>query len=181
MKVAITGHTKGIGKALADLYQGHIGFSRTNGYDLSNDDNLERIIAQSLDCDVFINNAYWGNVQTKLFNMIFEQWKYDASKTILNVVSGAQYDVTEIPEDSQYKNYFDDKKELARVSCPGSIYDRKCRIINVSPGYVATDRVPEWWLIEENQPYMSPEDCAGYIKWALDQDIEIGELSFWKF
>ena len=94
MKVAITGHTQGIGKAIADLYPAHIGFSRSNGYDISIDDNLQRIISQSLDCDVFINNAYAGNAQTKLFNMIFSQWQHDVSKTILNLVSGAQYDYT---------------------------------------------------------------------------------------
>ena len=180
MKVAITGHTRGIGKALAELYPEHMGFSRSNGYDITVDDNLGKIITQSLDCDVFINNAYSGNAQTKLFNMMFEQWKHDVSKTILNVVSGAQYDVSESLDDPDYKDYVQDKRELANISCPGSIYDKKCRIINVSPGYVATDRVPEWWLIKENQPYMSPEQCAKYIKWAVDQDIEIGELSFWK-
>ena len=35
MKIAITGHTKGIGKAIADLYPNVIGFSRSKGYDIS--------------------------------------------------------------------------------------------------------------------------------------------------
>lgn len=180
MKVAITGHTKGIGRAIADLYPDHIGFSSSNGYDISIDATLEKVIAESMTCDVFINNAYAGNAQTKLFNMIFEQWQHDVSKTILNVVSAAQYDFSG-EGDTNYQKYNEHKKELAKVSSPGNINDRKCRIINVSPGWVATERVPEWWLIEENHPYISSEKCAGYIKWALDQDIEIAELGFWKF
>ena len=40
-KIAITGHTKGIGKAIADLYSKKnyevIGLSRSNGYDMSSD------------------------------------------------------------------------------------------------------------------------------------------------
>ena len=44
-KIAVIGHTKGIGKAIADLYSKMgfkvIGMSRTNGYDLA--ENQEAI------------------------------------------------------------------------------------------------------------------------------------------
>ena len=40
-KIAVIGHTKGIGKAICDLYKKKkfevVGFSRTNGYDLEQD------------------------------------------------------------------------------------------------------------------------------------------------
>ena len=60
MKFAITGHTSGIGKAIAELcrtkgYQ-WIGFSRGTGYDISED--CDKIVNESSDCDVFINNAH---------------------------------------------------------------------------------------------------------------------------
>jgi hypothetical protein len=68
MKVAITGHTSGLGKEFYDhfLYQGYevIGLSRSNGYDISK--NIEDIIKVSSGCDLFINNAYSGNGQLKL-------------------------------------------------------------------------------------------------------------------
>jgi hypothetical protein len=68
MKVAITGHTSGLGKEFYEhfLYQGHevIGLSRSNGYDISK--NIEDIIEISSGCDLFINNAYSGNSQLKL-------------------------------------------------------------------------------------------------------------------
>ena len=56
MKIAITGHTKGIGKACADVFSEHevIGFSRSNGFDIQ---AIEPILDSSNDCDVFINNA----------------------------------------------------------------------------------------------------------------------------
>mgnify|MGYP001626557762 CR=1 FL=1 len=50
MKIALTGHTSGIGKALYDiLSQEHdvVCFSRSNGYDIKEDDTIERIV-QSL-------------------------------------------------------------------------------------------------------------------------------------
>ena len=60
MKVAITGHTKGIGRAIADLYYTDevVGFSRSNGYDISVEESISRIITESLECDIFVNNAY---------------------------------------------------------------------------------------------------------------------------
>ena len=172
MKVAITGHTSGIGKEIANLFPDHLGFSRSNGYDISVDEQQEQIISQSLECNVFINNAYFKNAQSKIFSMILEHWRYDASKTIVNIVSRAQYD----HHDDEYTN---NKRDLAKISHPGAMYDRECRIININPGWVATDRIPEQWLIEENHPYISSHQCAQYIKWAVDQDLEIGELAFW--
>ncbi len=63
MKIAITGHTKGIGKALYNYFSeiGHevIGMSRSNGYDITL--NPDKILEQISSCDLFINNAYDGN------------------------------------------------------------------------------------------------------------------------
>ena len=174
MKLAITGHTKGIGKAIADLYPDHIGFSRSNGYDISVSSHLEKILTESQDCDVFINNAYCDNAQTKVFNMIYELWRNDSNKTIVNIVSRSQYDP------HNHRPYSNHKRELAEYANPGFMYDRKCRIINLSPGWVSSAAVPQAWLEEQDLPYITADKCAGYVKWALEQDLEIGELSFWK-
>ena len=58
MKIAITGHTKGIGKAIAGLYYTDevVGFSRSNGYDISVEESISRIVAESIECDIFVNN-----------------------------------------------------------------------------------------------------------------------------
>ena len=56
MIIGITGHTKGLGKAIYDtLKASHtiIGFSRTNGYNIQ---SPNKIIDCLKDCDVFINN-----------------------------------------------------------------------------------------------------------------------------
>lgn len=59
MKIAITGHTSGLGKfLLGNLSQNHEckGFSRSNGYDLKED--FENVIRQIRTCDLFINNSF---------------------------------------------------------------------------------------------------------------------------
>ena len=58
MKIAITGHTKSLGKALFEfLSQKHeiIGFSRSNGYDIKSPFDRKKIVKESKDCDIFIN------------------------------------------------------------------------------------------------------------------------------
>ena len=93
MKISITGHTKGIGKACFDvLSQDHdvIGFSRTNGFNIT---EPKKIFSASVGCDVFINNAYIMDTddQLKLFKMFFEEWKDDKDKFIVNIGSKSKY------------------------------------------------------------------------------------------
>ena len=75
MKVAITGHTAGIGQALATQYRnrGHeiVGISRREGHNI-------RVIPKICDliepCDIFINNAQAGFAQTELLFEMSKRW-----------------------------------------------------------------------------------------------------------
>ena len=82
MKIAITGHTSGLGKTLAkELNKNHeiIGFSRKN----IAIENYKKIVNKTLDCDIFINNAHSYFYQTLLLQEIFNKWK-NKNKTIVN-------------------------------------------------------------------------------------------------
>lgn len=72
MKVLITGHTSGIGKSLLEHYKnkGHtvIGMSRSNGYDITKDQ--DKIIKESKDADLFINNATSDMAQLELLQKL---------------------------------------------------------------------------------------------------------------
>jgi hypothetical protein len=73
MKIVITGHTSGIGKALYNYYSAEhevIGFSRSNGYNLP--DSLSDVIEGSKGCDLFINNCYADGVQVDLFKGLID-------------------------------------------------------------------------------------------------------------
>lgn len=87
MNVAITGHTSGIGKAIGEWMtaRGHHvrGFSRTNGYDISNDAILDRIVKECEDIDIFFNHAYYDFQQTKLLYLLHQAWR-DQRRTIVN-------------------------------------------------------------------------------------------------
>jgi NAD(P)-dependent dehydrogenase (short-subunit alcohol dehydrogenase family) len=75
MKIAITGHTAGIGQALAKFYsqQGHdiVGLSRREGNNIR---NIPKIADQIEPCDVFVNNAQAGYAQTELLFEMAQRW-----------------------------------------------------------------------------------------------------------
>lgn len=90
MKIAITGHSKGIGAEFKSYYesQGHtiLGFSRSNGYDLRNWDLMHKMLAEISDCDMLISCAKPDFVQTTLLYEVWKKWQ-GQPKTIINISS----------------------------------------------------------------------------------------------
>lgn len=175
MKVAITGHSNGIGKAIADLYPNSLGFSRSNGFDIAKAEDIQLIVESvlAMDCDIFVNNAYHDFAQCDLLEAMFNHWKHDPTKTIVNIISRARYGL------GKAKFYGQTKMELySKAKTMMFSPEKRCRIININPGYVKTDMVSH---VPDNVKMLTPEQLAEMIKWCLDQPqgIEIGELSVW--
>ena len=110
MKVAITGHTSGLGKGLYDhfLNQGHevFGLSRSNGFDIS--DNFKQVVDICSECDLFINNAYCGDSQSKLILSL----KNKVKKIIVCGSSVSKYrDII----DTEYSKNKKDLSDLCRL------------------------------------------------------------------
>jgi len=76
MKIAITGHTAGIGQALAQEYilDQHevVGLSQREGNNIR---NTPKICDRIEPCDVFINNAQTGYAQTELLFEMAQRWQ----------------------------------------------------------------------------------------------------------
>lgn len=94
MKLAITGHTSGIGKELYMILQDHMdkvfGYSIANGYDITNYKSREKILYEIKNFDIFINNAFDKTGQTKLLQDVIDLWK-DKDKLIVNISSKSIY------------------------------------------------------------------------------------------
>lgn len=94
MKVAITGHTQGIGKAIFDelTNRSHqvCGYSRSNNWDIGSLEIRNKILAETLDFDVFINNAYCPLAQTELLKSLVTRWQ-GSKKLIVNIGSKSIY------------------------------------------------------------------------------------------
>lgn len=90
MKIAITGHTQGLGAEFKKMYEstGHVvtGFSRTNGYDLRDWSKMQSMIDQIQDYDLFISCAKPDFVQTTILYELWKRWK-GQPKTIINISS----------------------------------------------------------------------------------------------
>lgn len=83
MKIAITGHTAGIGQALCRslTQRGHeiIGLSKRDGHNIR---VIPKIAAKIEPCDMFINNAQAGYAQTELLYSVWESWQGKINKHI---------------------------------------------------------------------------------------------------
>ncbi len=136
-KVSITGHTKGIGNALLKVFEKNDflveGFSRTNGYDISNPLSRKEIISKSLDSDIFINNAFDHEGQISLLKEIVDQWK-NTNKLIIHIGTKGIY----IPVKTPHENYLNSKREQQEYII-SRFFKGSPRILNVKAGLIDTD------------------------------------------
>ena len=76
MKIAITGHSNGIGKAFAEQLsaRGHtiVGISRRDGENIRRVPHTATLVE---DCDLFINNAQTQYAQTELLYEVWKRWQ----------------------------------------------------------------------------------------------------------
>ena len=145
MKIAVTGHTSGIGEAVYDMCdltlegQNDVrGYSKSNGWNIAEEDG-DKVIQELIefDPDVFINNAYYPGIQTKILTTLFEEWK-GKPKTIVNVGSIAGY-MAQVTDDPGHHRYGDDKFEQAQFIVSNSFRDdneHQIRMFNISFSFV---------------------------------------------
>jgi hypothetical protein len=164
MKVAITGHTSGIGNSLTGVFPDFIGFSRKNGYDLHNISIRGKMYTEIEDCDIFINNADLGWNQTKLLYELWDRWK-DKDKLIVNIGSTAADYNQPIA-----RPYNIQKRALQDACLQLQQAQQSCKVMLVKPGYVDTPRVQQI-----NATKMDPGEVALYIK----DLIEMKNSTFW--
>jgi hypothetical protein len=173
-KIIITGHTHGIGKAIYDKFtevscHEIIGMSRSNGYDIDKD--FDKIVAEAEGCELFINNAYRDQQQTKLVNALKD-------KVDMMVVMGSvsRFYPELIPTD-----YVHDKQALAEA----------CRLVSLNPNGIPLLHLDlgfiEGTTVEGDDPsafvsdYTTPKDdiVDTIIFWA--QKPSIRQIEFrWK-
>lgn len=98
MKIAITGHTAGIGQALSQQYTalGHqiLGLSRREGNNIR---NIPKICDQIEPCDVFVNNAQAGYAQTELLFEMAGRWNNTGKQIVVVSTMMTQDPVSVLP------------------------------------------------------------------------------------
>jgi hypothetical protein len=167
MKIAITGHTQGLGKAFFNHFQSHnvIGFSRSNGYNIADLNSRSRILDEIKDVDMFINNAYnnFDDSQLKLLKEVYNLWE-GTDKIIVNVSSRYTSGFEKYCRDKEQQDEFCKSKEF---SLP--------YIINLKPGLIDTNRVKH---ITGNR--LSVDEVVSTLDIALNSSYKIHSITFGK-
>lgn len=134
MKIAITGHTSGLGKFLFDKYSldhNCIGFSRSNGFDLEKDHDI--IVKKIKTCDLFINNSFAMGAQMK-----YLQSCQDTKHVVMGSIAARNpnpdmpYYCAEKKKIEEYflKNCTHTKKDLLYLQLTGASYKQYSLIFN---------------------------------------------------
>ena len=136
MKIAITGHSAGIGQALATIYvkKGYevVGLSRRNGYNIR---SIPKVAGMIEPCDVFINNAQVGFAQTELLWEMWRRWK-GQDKVIVNV--STQMVLMQHASKTEWDEYLVQKKTLELAQETMTYRSELPMLILERPGAIAT-------------------------------------------
>lgn len=133
-RVAITGHTRGLGAALFERFSVSdmvVGLSRSNGFDIRKIDNIIERIAE---CDVFINSAYDRYSQVDLLYAVYDMWK-DKDKKIINIGSLSSIGVRDY-----LQPYAIHKKALHEAHMQIAHQQNKCKSYIFNIGYITDNQ-----------------------------------------
>jgi hypothetical protein len=173
MRVAITGHTSGIGFHIAEVLQKDgnevVGFSRSQGWDIS-DPVTQDLIVQNVvegDFDVFINNAHYKYAQSEILAKLHPYWE-GKKKTIVNIGSSITMRWDTKNKDPQYRNEklaIDDASEYYWNKSPWP------RVMIYKPCATDTNRMSHW-----NGPKECPSDIARFLVMCLRTPLRIQQI-----
>lgn len=172
--IAITGHTSGIGLGLLSKFQSEshtvIGFSRSNGHDLKNNDTIDNIInsLETNEIDTIVINAHWRFSQVNLLYRVADIWNNREDKTIITISSNSGDG-----KRNHAHQYAVEKTALDKASNQIAGF-HSARILNVRPGYVDTPRVQG--VKNQKIPVDRIADTIFWV-WSMPRDCSITELT----
>jgi NAD(P)-dependent dehydrogenase (short-subunit alcohol dehydrogenase family) len=181
-KIAVIGHSRGIGKAICDLYKKKkynvVGMSKSNGFDLVHDQ--EKILEKIQDCGLVVLNAHADRGQLTLLKKIYGRHSFDKMKVaVITSTSGIEeepdYNEFQIWDKFEYVQYCEIKKELIQyinelqeelISKPLSVYD-------VCPDVVDTDMTKGLW---ENLPKLKADEVAEAVRYCFESTFNVNKM-----
>jgi NADP-dependent 3-hydroxy acid dehydrogenase YdfG len=141
--VGITGHTCGLGKSIFAAFDQQdyntIGFSRSNGFDISKESVRQSILNQPL--DIFVNNAYHSFGQTALLYDLINAWD-NTNKLIINISSKGSFLPVGYNQDIYIKEVFEEyisEKRKQNNLINSRIFKSRPHILNIVVGPIDTN------------------------------------------
>ena len=181
-KIAVIGHTRGIGKAIADLYRNRnyqvVGLSRTNGYDLIS--NQDEIMEKIQDCGLVVLNAHAGRGQLNLLKRIYGRHSFDNMKVaVITSTSGTDegqdFNAFESWNKFEYVQYCESKKELMEyiVELQDELISKPLSVYDVCPDVVDTDMTKGLW---EDLPKLQAKEVAEAVRYCFDATFNVNKI-----
>jgi NADP-dependent 3-hydroxy acid dehydrogenase YdfG len=174
-KIAITGHSAGIGLALSNIYQTRgneiVGLSRRNGYNIR---SIPKIVNAARECDIFINNAQVGFAQTELLFALYKEWKGKENKKIINISTLMTSEPISTIPGIEMTEYYVQKIALEETIKQLRHYHDWPKLCLIKPGSIATRPGQT-----SPRPYADVNAWAQRIVDILDSgpDLEVEEVS----
>jgi NADP-dependent 3-hydroxy acid dehydrogenase YdfG len=188
-RIAITGHTRGIGEQLWNRLEDRgfelKGFSRSTGYNLQRVSTCKRVAEEIAEwnADVFVNNAYVPDNQVRLLYLMYEHW-VEKPRLIINLSATSSDSITNFSQMGYNENwtpYVSDKARLdwASLQLANMFKQGKCRVSLVKPGFVDTDSTEIFKEFAEDY-MMTADSVAEQLEWLIDQprNVQVRNLSF---
>ena len=177
-KIAIIGHTKGIGKAIADLYKKKkyrvIGMSSSNGYDLQC--SQIEIMEQLDDCQLVVINAYVGEGQKTLLKRIYGKYLFENKKVaVITSTSGTPIGEDEDLQNPEYIDYCKNKKNLIDYieELQQELLNKPLSVYDVCPDVVDTDMTKGLW---EDLPKLKATEVAEAVRYCFESTFNVNKI-----
>jgi len=177
-KIAIVGHTRGIGKAISDLYRKKnyevIGLSSSNGYDLQF--SQVEIMEQIDDCRLIVINAYVGGGQMTLLKRIYGKYLFENKKVaVITSTSGTPIGADEELGNPEYRDYCENKKILIGYieELQQELFNKPLSIYDVCPDVVDTEMTKGLW---EDLPKLTAGEVAEAVRYCFESTFNVNKI-----
>ena len=184
MKILMTGHTSPMGKELySHLVKEHevIGVSRESGYDLTKQEDVEKVTDMALDSDIFINLAHVSSAQSQMLLMINNKWNKE-SRLFLTISFGSL--ATKLDNDilravNIDRQYLADKHKLDAVN--NSLANQKPFGEQCQFTLVRVLNYGEKTGSREGEPTCNVDDIIRTVDYIISEPMYIGVLDIRRF
>ena len=181
-KIAVVGHSRGIGKAICDLYNKKkyhvVGMSKSNGFDIVHDQ--DKILDNIQDCGLVVLNAHSDRGQLNLLKKIYGRHSFDKMKVaVITSTSGIEiepdYNQFQVWDKFQYVQYCEIKKELIEYisELQDELLSRPLSVYDVCPDVVDTDMTKGLW---ENLPKLKADEVAEAVRYCFESTFNINKI-----
>ena len=182
-RIFITGHTRGIGKAIFDRFKLKnfycYGVSKSTGYDIESDCDI--IVRQMANFDFVVLNAYSKNSQLVMLQKIIDEYKNENKKiAVITSTSGTPAGIDSSFKDQEYNWYCRNKKALIEYieKAQQDLYDNLIQIYDICPDTVKTDMSKGLW---EEYPKLHADEVAEVVEMCFSKPYNINKIVMQKY